>query len=191
VAGSSVADTIVVMLIRCTAKMLKTVAVGNLGLVEAPPSGQDWYANLLWLTGRKCVLLTHAASLFSIFAADVRVVALRPLGGFVVPAIEAELRAEGLPLDTFGELDPSHVDIAKTASRSVLGCMNDLASHCEWEVYDAGGIDDLDVTRLNHRLRRTILGPLGSTYPIEAVGELESGAKIVHLDSVRTNSPSL
>jgi hypothetical protein len=52
------------------------------------------------------------------------------------------------------------------------------------------GFDYLNVTRLNHRLRRTVLGPLGSTYPIEAVGGRESEAKIVHLDSVRTISPS-
>ncbi|MHB8437745.1 MAG: DUF6933 domain-containing protein [Acidimicrobiales bacterium] len=156
------------MLVRCTSRMLKAVGVGKLDLVENAPSDDDWYANLLWLTGRKCVLRTHAGSLFSVFVPDVSVGALRPIGKFVVPVVQAEIRAEVLSPDTFGNLDPRDVHTAKTASCRVLGCMNDLAAHCEWAVDDAGGLAHLDVPRLNHQLRRTILGPLGSRYPIEA-----------------------
>jgi len=29
-------------------------------LTAAPPDPDDWYAILLWLDGRKCLLLTHA-----------------------------------------------------------------------------------------------------------------------------------
>ena len=42
----------------------------------APDAG-DWYANLLWFDRRKCLLLTHAATLFSIFGAGVRAGDLR------------------------------------------------------------------------------------------------------------------
>ena len=139
-------------------------------LVDAPHSDQDWYANLLWFSGRKCVLLTHAGTLFAVFVPDVGVTDLRPLGGFVVPTIEAAVRSEGLSVDIFGSLDPDGVDVAKTANRSVLGCMNDLALHCEYAIEDTGGLDLLDVDQLNRGLRRTILRPLGGTYPVEAAG---------------------
>ncbi|HZM57500.1 MAG TPA: hypothetical protein VFC03_20995 [Acidimicrobiales bacterium] len=101
---------------------------------------------------------------------DVGVTDLRPLGGFVVPTIEAAVRSEGLSVDIFGSLDPDGVDVAKTANRSVLGCMNDLALHCEYAIEDTGGLDLLDVDQLNRGLRRTILRPLGGTYPVEAAG---------------------
>ena len=42
-------------------------------------------------------------------------------------AIERELHAEDLPLDCFGDLEPSAVTLAKTASRTVLGYMNEIA----------------------------------------------------------------
>jgi hypothetical protein len=37
------------------------------------PDLEDWYANLLWFDRRKCPLLTHSATLFTIFEADVTV----------------------------------------------------------------------------------------------------------------------
>ncbi len=44
--------------------------------VRAPkakdPEDEDWYANLLVLDRRKCLLLTHAGTLFTIFEPDVR-----------------------------------------------------------------------------------------------------------------------
>jgi hypothetical protein len=158
------------VLIRCTAKLLRAIGTPTASLVDAPPSDKDWYANLLWFSGRKCVLLTHAGTLFSVFVPEVPVVDLRPFGGFVVPVIEASVRSEGLSVNIFGPLDPDGVGVAKTANRSVLGCMNDLALHCEYAIDDAGGLDLLDVEELNRGLRRTILGPLGGAYPIEAAG---------------------
>lgn len=156
------------MLVRCTTKLLQVIGAKPTLLADTPPSDHDWYANLLWITGRKCVLLTHAGTLFSVFSPDVSVSDLRPFGGFVVPAVSSAVQSEGLPFTTFGLLDTEDVAIAKTANRSVLGCMNDLAMHCHYAIEEAGGLELLNVEQLNHRLRRTILGPLGSTYPIEA-----------------------
>ncbi|MFZ2056742.1 MAG: hypothetical protein WAV54_04985 [Acidimicrobiales bacterium] len=92
---------------------------------------------------------------------------LRPLGRFVVPLIKDALNSEGLPSDTFGELVADDVELAKTADRSVLGCMNELAWFSEIVIMDDGSLRLLDVAQLNHELRRRILGPLGSAYPIE------------------------
>jgi hypothetical protein len=156
------------VLIRCTTKLLRAIGTPAASLADTPPSEQDWYANLTWFTGRKCVLLTHAGTLFSIFVLDVRIADLRPIGRFVVPKIEAAVRSEGLAADALGTLDADGVGVAKTANRSVLGCMSDLARQCEYAIEDAGGLDSLDIDRLNRQLRRTILGPLGSTYPVEA-----------------------
>jgi hypothetical protein len=89
--------------------------------------GEDWYANLLWLSGRRCLLLTHAATLFTVFEADVRAADLRDPGRLVTGLISRELLREQLPADTFGRANPADVGLAKTADRSVLGCMNDMA----------------------------------------------------------------
>jgi hypothetical protein len=49
-------------------------------LATPPPSDGDWYLNLLWLDRQKCLLLTHAGALFSVFVAWVRKADLRPIG---------------------------------------------------------------------------------------------------------------
>ena len=133
----------------------------------APASSNDFYANLVWIEGRKCLLVTHAGTLFSIFTPDVRANDLRPLGRFVVPLIKDALNSEGLASDTFGNFVADDVELAKTANRSVLGCMNELAWFCKLAFLDAGDIRRLDVAKLNYQLRRTILGPLGSSHAIE------------------------
>jgi hypothetical protein len=41
---------------------------------------------------------------------------------------------------SFGELNPDAVQVAKTASRSVLGFMNEMAFYLDYAVADAGGL---------------------------------------------------
>ncbi len=60
-------------------------------LGDLPATDEDWYANLLWIDRRKCLLLMHAGTLFPVFAPDVRQRDLRRLGPFVVGLVEAAL----------------------------------------------------------------------------------------------------
>jgi hypothetical protein len=103
------------VILRCTRKVLDLLGGRALTLTDPPPSDDDWYLNLLWLDRRKCLLITHAGTLFSVLVAGVRKPDLRPVGPFVVDALESELRAEGLPPDTLGQLDSEAVQLAKTA----------------------------------------------------------------------------
>ncbi len=157
------------IILRCTGKLLKVLRVPSHELLDATPSPQDWYANLLYVDGRKCVLITHAGTLFSLFLPDVLAADLRPIGAVLVPALHAELAREGLPADAFGRLDPRAVHVAKTADRSVLASMNDLASRCEWMVADGGGLAHVDLAKLHHGLQRNPSGARGFSYAIELV----------------------
>src|SRR5216684_1193940 len=51
------------VVLRCTAKMLSLLGTRPRDLEDIEPSDQDWYANLLWLEERKCLILAHAESL--------------------------------------------------------------------------------------------------------------------------------
>ncbi len=155
--------------LRCTRKVLALLKVAVPALADPPPSDDDWYVNLLWLERRKCLLLTHAETLFSVFIADVRAANLRPLGSFVVGKIEAELASEGLPSDCLGRLDPEVVQVAKTASRSVLGFMNEMAFYLDYTVHEAGGLSSSDVDELNRDLRRRLYSRGGYSTPLELV----------------------
>lgn len=100
---------------------------------------------------------------------------MRPLGPYVAAVVEAELRAEGLPVDALGPLDPTAVQIAKTANRSVLGFMNDMAVQIEYAVASAGGLPRCDAADVSRHLRRTPYNRGGYLYPIDLAIARASG----------------
>jgi hypothetical protein len=65
-------------MLRCTAKVLALLRVSEPAIGEA--CQQDWYAHLLWIDRRKCLLMTHAGTLFSVFMPNVTAAGLRPIG---------------------------------------------------------------------------------------------------------------
>jgi hypothetical protein len=154
------------VILRCTRKLL--VVIGSPVADPAPARDpEDWYANLLWFDRRKCLLLTHVATLFTIFEADVTASSLRATHQLVTGLIGRELRREDLPAATFGDLEQQEVLLAKTADRSVLGCMNDMAFRCEHVIAEAEGLAGTDLDELNRSLRRNINSARGYRPPIE------------------------
>ncbi len=70
-------------------------------------------------------------------------------GPFVVARIRAALADERLPASALGELDADDVRLAQTASRRILGFMNDSALACRYSVEHAGGLSHTDLDDLN------------------------------------------
>jgi hypothetical protein len=94
------------VVVRCTKQVLDLLGP-DVPLSAPALSDDEWYLNLLWIDRRKCLLLTHSGTLFSVFRAGIRATDLRPLGDYIVEAIDTELRAEQLPAVTFAQLDPT------------------------------------------------------------------------------------
>lgn len=160
------------MVLRCTKRVLDLIGVGPRGLVAANPTDDDWYANLFWIDRRKHLLLAHAGTLFPVFVADVRKTDLLPLGLVAVRLIRNELGMENLAPDALGELDPNSVRIAKTASRTVLGYMNETAKYCEHAIARHRGLEQCDIGSLNREIRRELhllRRPPGYFVPIDLV----------------------
>ncbi len=155
------------MVLRCTRRLLAVLKTGTGPGPEPEPGPEDWYANLLWLDRRKCLLLTHSGTLFSIFEPDVRAADLRDTRSLVTRLIGRELAAENLPATTFGSPDCRDLIVARTADRSVLGCMNDMALMCEYAVMDSGGLRNVDTVELNRALHRNINSARGYQRPVD------------------------
>ena len=159
------------MVLRCTKKLISVL--GPVPFSEPAPEAEDWYANLLWFERRKCLLLTHVGTLFTILQADVSASDLRSTGPFISALIRRELLSEGLPPDAFGP-GLEEVVYAKTADRSVLGCMNDMADMCEAAIADSGSLRHTDLVALNRSLRRNINSARNYKRPIDlTIGRLE------------------
>jgi hypothetical protein len=159
------------VILRCTKKLLSVI--GSVPISEPAPDAEDWYASLLWFDRRKCLLLTHVGTLFTIFEADVSASDLRSTGSFISALVRRELLSEGLSPDMFGP-GSEEVVYAKTADRSVLGCMNDMAYMCEEAIAESGSLRHNDRVALNRSLRRNINSTRNYERPIDlTIGRLK------------------
>lgn len=137
-------------------------------LVEAAPGVDDWYANTFVAERRKCLLLVHADTLFSVLDTDVRVAQFDDLGLYVATLVVDALAGEELAGTALGPTNPSDVRISRTASRSVLGHMNEIAFEAQHLIGHAGGLQLADVDDVNRRLRRHLRGRGGDyVVPLE------------------------
>ena len=157
------------MILRCTRRMLDVIG-GTPELIDIEPSTEDWYANVVYIDGKKCVLLVHAGTLFSSLTLNVGVGLLRPIGGYVYSQIVRALESEGLSPDALGSIDYREIRLAGTRSRSVLGSMNDMVIMARHVIRCEGGLEACDIARLNHTLRDTPNGARGFATPLELIG---------------------
>lgn len=79
---------------------------------------------------------------------------MRRTGPWLVDTITTHLAREKLPFDALGTLDANNCAVAKTASRHVLGVMNDMTNHIDHTIAYSGGLAACDIVALNHALRR-------------------------------------
>jgi hypothetical protein len=156
------------LILRCTSRMLDVLG-GKPTLVESAPNHDDWYANVVFVEGKKCVLLTHVGTLFFPVSLDVEVGLLRPVGGFVYTQIGRALEREGLPRDALAPIDDKDVSLARTADRSVLGSMNDMVQMTRHIICSRGGLGQINASTLNEALHPN--GAHGFPTPLELVGQ--------------------
>jgi len=170
------------VILRCTARVLSLIGIRPASLPTVEAGADDWYANVVWIERRKCLLIVHAGTLFSVFAADIRKADLTPVGPAVARWIRQELTSEGMPDDSLGPIDAGSVTLAGTASRVTLGYMNEMAHFFKYGVAIEGGLSRSDVGALNREARRQLhlsKMPPGYIVPIELAGErtVASGAR--------------
>lgn len=157
------------MILRCTTRVLDLIGVRPHALADVPATDDDWYANLFWVERRKCLLLMHTGTLFPVLVVDVRKGDLRDLGTWVAQQIEAALASERLGPGTLGRLEPASLQLARTASRSMLGFMNQAAQECQYVIAMRGGLEHADINALNYEQRRTLRNRGGYHQPMDFV----------------------
>jgi hypothetical protein len=137
-------------------------------LQDAKPGGDDWYANVFIIERRKCLLLVHADTLSPILDTDIRVAQLDGVGLYVTTLVVDALASEGLAGSVLGPTDPSDVQVAKSASRSVVGHMNEITFEAQHLIAHSGGLQYTDLDSVNRRLRRGLHGRGGEyVVPLE------------------------
>lgn len=164
-------------IIHCTRKLLKEIDVT---LVEpdkiTPPTEGlgNWYANLLRIDRRKCILFTNEKSLYTFLIPKVLKANLKNIKQEFFINLSFNLQNEGFGLEVINRVMQEYQEIgfAKTASKKVLGSMNELTFQYEVLIEQKEGLENIGILELNKHINRTIMGALKYKYPIEALRNL-------------------
>lgn len=164
------------MIIHCTQKLLKELRIKPQETDVLSDVG-SWHANLLRIDRRKCVLFTHDMTLFSVFVAGLKRADFDHIDQVFGQAMFKTMRLFDFEQEEIERmLDWSeHNSYTKTANRSVIGSMNDIAFHVDFFIHDAGGLAYADLAQLHRRINQIPFKAVGYKFPREGLKSLLSG----------------
>lgn len=121
-----------------------------------PQSDDDWYANMFWVARKKCLLVTHAGTLFSAVAFDIKKADITPIGQFMSNLLVERCAGEGVRPALLGVDAVATPLIARTASKSVLAVMSQMQIEIGHISRGPGGYTRFDPDGWNHFLNRAL-----------------------------------
>ena len=161
--------------IRCTRKLYKFLEITPLEDPE-PPTGAlgDWYANLIPTYAGDLIMFVNERSLVTVAVPVREVENLIPLFRIRVENLLLMIDVEQEIIDReISHLAP--VQFARTASRSLLGSMNDIAWNFQFISEEAEYVAHLSLSDAELKLSLMPSGVLDYRLPAEVAIELLAG----------------
>jgi hypothetical protein len=167
-------------IIHCTQKLLKELDVPLIESDKIPSHTEglgNWYANLLRIDRRKCLLFTNEKTLYSFLIPKVLKNDLENIEEKFLISLSHNLQYEGFELDVINRVMQEYKEIgfAKTASMKVLGAMNQLKFEYEVLVLGKEGFENVKILKVNRDLNRTIMKGIKFLHPIDVLKKLLQG----------------
>ncbi len=157
--------------LRATAKLLRRLKSAPVAAVESTTRLGNWYGSLFNVGRQQFAMFTSERSLLTVVLPAKEI---RPLPTTLTDRLRWLLRELEVPTQLINdELAQMHTcTITKTASRSVLGSMND---HTFAAKFLLGEPHFISVVELHRRLAEVPLKAIGYSFPREVALELLSG----------------
>lgn len=160
-------------LIRCTQKLQKEMGLKKAGLSIPETDNSrlgEWYANLIYIERRKCIVFVNKKTLFNFITPNVNRGQIRELDNlflmFFVNRVLIRLGIDSVVPNVLDEYQNIHY--AKTDSRSVLGSMNDITMNYRYYIDDEGGLLNFDYLKIIRKVNDIPFRALKFTIPIRA-----------------------
>lgn len=167
--------------LRCTAKVQKELGIKPSELADVKSSDSllgNWYINIFTVDRRKTFIFMNEKTLLSFILFGVKKSNVRKTPEMFLAGLEQLLAIEGFDEVTIGSVLKGYdsYEFTKTASKSLLGNMNDLVVMYRHSIQYDGGFKYVDIGEIILNINRTPQKNLGWQYSIEAVSELLNGA---------------
>ncbi len=166
--------------LRCTGKVIKTLGLKPQDLFDARSSDSllgDWYVNEFFLDRRKTLIFMNEKTLLSFIIYGVKKSNLERFPVALIYGLEQLLTLEGFEKDEVERafIGYDKLEYTKTASRSVIGNMNDLVYFYKSLVESEGGLKEASVGEIIFKVNRIPQRNLDWANSIKVVRELLEG----------------
>jgi hypothetical protein len=165
---------------RCTAKVQKELGIIPSELVEVKPGDSllgNWYVNLFTVDRRKTFIFVNEKTLLSFIIFGIKKSNVKKTPEIFLRGIDQLLTIEGFDIGKINRVFKGYesYEFTKTASKSIIGNMNDLVELYKHSIIYDGGFKYVDIGELILRINRTPQKNLGWSNSIEMVKELLDG----------------
>jgi hypothetical protein len=138
------------MVIQATKKLQDMVGVKTIELPAESDSFTSWHGNIFMIGRKKCLLVTHNESLYSVFLYGITKKEMKNLAEILKSRLAELLRRDDFVLPQIVKMLDTLESITymKTSDRSVMGNMNDMVHMLKY--YNMSE-DELSLSvRINH-----------------------------------------
>ncbi|TGL58655.1 hypothetical protein EHQ58_10060 [Leptospira ognonensis] len=161
------------MLIHCTFKLRKELRSLKSDSQNIRRSGSFldfWYANLITIGRRKCVLFANEETLLHFLIPGTKQAEIQNLPDLFRRHLIKLLKHEEIPDPMIEAIKKESLDfqICGATNRSVLGSMNDIAKNYKGMILEQGGIDIADISSIICELNRMPMTAIEMQFPIDA-----------------------
>jgi len=164
-------------LLKCTKKLQKEIGLKQAALLEVDEHAVclgSWHANVINIDRRKCLLFVNDKTLLNFVIPNVLKPQIKNLSKVFRDYLLCVLIEEGVPEHVRKKIivEYEFLGYGNTNNKSILGSMNDLASHYKYFIESAGGVHSHAVPTIIKKLNRMPMGVLGYKYSIEVFNEV-------------------
>ena len=160
------------VILRCTKQLLRRLDKSpTQHAFKSTNALGDWYAKLLQTSAGDLVIFANERTLLSV---AIPVSHITQLESLFALRVYNPLRLLDIP-EEYAELEIAAYDdltFAPTASRRILGSLNEIGYQYQWIVERNVGESSINLSDAELELSRFLHSPLGYKYPVEVAKEL-------------------
>lgn len=145
------------MILRCTKKLIKLFKLTLVENIATDNVFSEWYANLIYIEGKKYILFTESKTLYSILLLNIKKSDMPNIDNLFYNQLYKSLLNIGIREEMIKKMVPKPLKIyySKTQSRKILGSMNDYAFQYKYVILARGGIKYINIDEIIRDINET------------------------------------
>ena len=151
------------MILCCTKKLINAYGLSVVENFTNNKTFSEWYANLIYIEKKKCILFTESKTLFSIILLDLKKSDIINIGELFYKQLYRSLLQIGIKEDLIKSIVPKELKIlySTTQDKRILGSMNDYAYQYKHIILAKGWIGYIDIDGIIQNINETPMSLIG------------------------------